>query len=56
MRNPNRIDGILAELKRIWLEFPDLRLGQLIDNLGNGVYFMEDDELIAALKKLYNIM
>jgi len=30
MRNPERIPKILDIIKRIWLENPELRLGQLL--------------------------
>ncbi len=32
MRNPARIDGILAAIKAAWQKCPDLRLGQLLVN------------------------
>ncbi|MCK9556326.1 hypothetical protein M0R19_08925 [Candidatus Pacearchaeota archaeon] len=53
MRDPKRINRILKELKNIWKELPDLRLGQLIQNLGD-VYYIEDDDLIKRLRKLYH--
>jgi uncharacterized protein YihD (DUF1040 family) len=30
MRNPERIEHILATLRRVWDQEPDLRLGQLV--------------------------
>lgn len=30
MRDPKRIDHILASLQRVWLKNPDLRLAQLL--------------------------
>jgi hypothetical protein len=55
MRDPNRIDGILAEVAKIWKEHPDLRLGQLILNVApeNRLYNMEDLPLVEALEHLY---
>ena len=32
MRDPARIDEVLAEVKRVWDKHPDLRLGQLMVN------------------------
>lgn len=32
MRNPDRIDGVLAALRSYWMKNPDLRLGQIISN------------------------
>jgi len=43
---------ILKELERLWDENPDLRLGQLINNLGE-VYYLEDENLIKRLKLIY---
>jgi uncharacterized protein YihD (DUF1040 family) len=45
MRDPARIDRMLAALKKAWKENPDMRLGQLIVNVAgkNDPYFIEDD-------------
>lgn len=55
MRDPNRIDEILDELKSIWVKHPDLRLGQLLLNTVPEayLYYIEDDELIKELKNTY---
>lgn len=55
MRNPDRIPKILNEIEKIWQQYPDLRLGQLILNLEYRLplYNVEDEELVAALKSLY---
>ena len=31
-RDPDRISRILAKLERYWLEYPDLRIGQIISS------------------------
>jgi hypothetical protein len=55
MRDPKRISNILALLSFVWRQYPDLRLGQLIDNAlyNNGVpidlFYVEDDDLESAL-------
>jgi len=67
MRDPKRIPKILDELKGIWGSFPDLRLGQLLINViyssfpgisaidaERKLYFMEDEELIKAIRKYYS--
>jgi hypothetical protein len=55
VRDPARIDRILALIKRIWLIGPDLRLLQLLVNVAPRLliapYAFEDDELEAALKE-----
>ena len=55
MRDPKRIDVILQEIGAIWHKYPDMRLGQLIGNVleGVGLYYVEDDGLINALKDAY---
>ena len=59
MRDPNRIDGILEELRELWKQVPDWRLGQLFCNTqrneGYDLFFYEDDELINAIKNLLGI-
>jgi uncharacterized protein YihD (DUF1040 family) len=64
MRNPERIPKILKILEEIWLKNPDMRLGQLIENvfpnrpgfdakLSRPAYFVEDEEFIETLQKSY---
>lgn len=55
MRNPNRIDRILNEIRTIWKQYPDLRLGQLILNVieNPALYYIEDEELVELLKQTY---
>lgn len=33
MKNPNRIDAYIELLRKEWKKHPDLRFGQLVDNL-----------------------
>lgn len=55
MRDPQRIDDVLAALRGAWLESPDLRLGQLLINAARPcapcpeVFHMEDEELLRRL-------
>ena len=55
MRDPKRIDVILQQISNIWHKYPDMRLGQLIGNVLEGVslYYVEDDGLVNALKDTY---
>lgn len=55
MRDPKRIDVILQEIGAIWRKYPDMRLGQLIGNVleGLSLYYVEDDSLVKALKDMY---
>lgn len=56
MRDTNRIEPMLEVIKNIWKENPDLRLGQLFANLPmdiNRLYFIEDEDLIALIKRFY---
>jgi len=55
MRDINRIDEILKEIKNIWEKYPNLRLGQLICNVirDPALYYIEDKKLIEALREFY---
>lgn len=62
MRDPNRIDIILGQIGIVWKQYPDLRLGQLIevmkaytDNPLVDTFYIEDDELIQGLYKLIEL-
>lgn len=58
MRDPKRIDKVLDVVKQAWAKNPDLRFGQLILNLttnANALYYVEDDTMIEALEKAYDI-
>ena len=46
MRDPKRIKKILKALENRWTEFPDLRFGQLLINLG----VCEDDMRLWTLQ------
>ena len=60
MRNTDRIDKILDELKSLWNRHPDMRLGQLLENyvFTDGkrgdktsvrMFYQEDDETLRKL-------
>ena len=55
MRDPGRIKKVLAALRAVWEENPDMRLGQLICNAvrEDMLYYIEDDTLVKALEKFY---
>ena len=55
MRKKDRIDSIVTKLEEIWVQFPDLRLGQLLLNVSKDpeLYYLEDEELIEKLEKFY---
>ena len=55
MRDANRIPLILKRLENVWLSIPDLRFGQLIENLGGTLYYYEDDELMNIMEIFYGI-
>jgi len=53
MRDPERIDKILFLIKSIWVQYPDLRLMQLLSNaitFPEDTFYTEDDELVEMLK------
>lgn len=54
MRNPKRIEPMLALIREIWYKYPDLRLTQLIMNalkMNQDPYYVEDEKLEKALKE-----
>lgn len=55
MRDPARIDRMLAVLKDYWHRYPDLRLGQIISNMTpdhQDIFYIEDEPIEAALRKM----
>lgn len=52
-RPPERIPVVLATLRDVWEQFPQLRLGQLIEvaigTEGADVFNVEEDELVQRL-------
>lgn len=58
MRDINRIEPLLNDLKELWLKNPDLRLTQLLFmvayNLGwknNDLFYLEDDVIAKQIKE-----
>jgi hypothetical protein len=58
MRDPGRIPAVLQAIERIWQQYPDWRLGQLICNLAgwadpsdDGVWDTEDEALAAEVER-----
>ena len=53
MRDPKRIKKVLKVLEGVWKQYPDLRLGQLLENAlpanQNCIFYLEDGDLILAL-------
>lgn len=44
---------VLQRLARVWIGNPDLRLGQLLGNVFEDTYNVEDEPLISELEKFY---
>ena len=64
MRDPKRIPEILERLRKLWEASPDMRLGQLLENVfpnrpgmdekfSRTMYYLEDDELLETLEQFY---
>ncbi len=57
MRDPQRIDRLLSELRAAWVADPDLRLGQLITIAAHPtepqplIFYVEDDLLLEGLRR-----
>ena len=62
MRDPARIDDVLAALRAAWAESPDLRLGQLIVNAVRPtnpcpeVFYTEDEALVRGLNSIRELL
>lgn len=62
MRDPARIDDVLAALRAAWAESPDLRLGQLIVNAVRPtnpcpeVFYAENEALVRGLNSLRELL
>jgi len=58
MRSPKRIPNVLAKLGDLWKYAPDLRLGQLFNNVqraeGNDLFYYEDEDLLKAIDRFLN--
>lgn len=57
MRDINRIDPMLKRIGEIWKMYPDLRFGQLIENVSleynSALYYTEDEDLMRKLEGFY---
>lgn len=53
MRDAQHIDEMINQLRTLWLENPELRLGQLIEqhNTGIDTFYIEDSRLLTAIEK-----
>lgn len=51
MRNPDRIDRILSLIREIWIQQPDTRFLQLIDNLTQGFSKQNNNKLHETVYK-----
>lgn len=63
MRDPKRIEDFLVDLYLLWSLYPDLRFGQLVDNLipqydgikGCDLRMVEDDIMLSFIHKQLGI-
>jgi hypothetical protein len=59
MRDPKRIDEMLAELREAWMANPNYRFGQLVVNVvrpsepSPEVFYVEDEEFRVRLKAFH---
>lgn len=52
-KTPEDKKQVIARLLDVWLNVPDLRLGQLIGNAMGDLYWAEDEFLIRELEQYY---
>lgn len=60
MRNPDRIPYIISLIAQGWQKVPDLRIGQIFENLksysGKGdLFYIEDDEFIQLIIDYFDL-
>lgn len=55
MRDMNRIDPILARLRRVWMANPDMRLCQMVANVTteDDIYHVEDEQLMDQIEAVH---
>ena len=56
MRDVKRIPKVLKALEEKWLEYPDMRFGQLLINMGIAtdeinLWAVEDDKMLEHIKR-----
>ena len=59
MRDVNRIDEMLTNLYTLWINYPDMRLGQLLENFifdKDTMFYQEDDVTDEKLKKAWEAL
>jgi hypothetical protein len=63
MRDPERIDPMIEELRAFWHKHPDWRLAQIVCNAANSSepipsrwdpFYVEDEDLFHGLKSLHD--
>ena len=59
MRDFNRIDEILTDIRTLWTNYPDMRLGQLLENFvfdKDTMFYQEDDVTDEKLKEAWEAL
>lgn len=59
MRDFNRIDEILTDIHTLWINYPDMRLGQLLENFvfnTDTMFYQEDDVTDEKLKEAWEAL
>ena len=62
MRDPDRIEPMLDLLREVWMQAPDLRLGQIVVNAVRpgepvpAVFYMDDDKMAEGLRALADVL
>lgn len=61
MRDPSRIYPLLYKIGDTWIKYPDLRFGQLIDNImysvgrdTSSLFYIEDKEFEEKIEEFNN--
>lgn len=60
MRDPNRIYEFIKVLTEAWSNNPDLRFGQIIENIKrysnkSDLFYIEDEDMLQIIKEYFDL-
>lgn len=55
-KREKEIEETLSRLKKVWFNHPNLRLGQLIQNVFGDIYYIEDEEFVEEIENFYKMI
>lgn len=55
-RSTKRIEPTFDAIRKLWYQYPDLRLGQLLENVipeGKDLFYVEEEDLVQYIEDYY---